>query len=127
MRPATGCTFASAAVARSKGTPETSIVVRTPSRLDTLKRPSKVLSMRASPQELSTTKAIPFRETAVAGAVQAAPGEHSGELHSLHVVHIEHGVLELRHFEQALLRARVVLHVAVIIEVIAREIGEQSG
>src|SRR5207249_8664234 len=46
---------------------------------------------------------------------------------SLHVVQIEHGVLEPRYFEQALLRARIALHVAVIVEVIAREIGEQGG
>ena len=67
------------------------------------------------------------RETTVARAVRAASGERSGKPHSLHVVQIEHGVLEIGHFEQALLRARIVLHVAVIVEVIAREIGEQSG
>src|SRR5882762_6404972 len=66
MRPATGCRSARAAAARSKGTPETSIVVRTPSRLDTLKRPSSVLSMRASPQELLTSNAMPFGATSIA-------------------------------------------------------------
>src|SRR5713101_3407111 len=102
MRPVTGCRSASAAVARSKGTPETSIVVRTPSRLDTLKRPSRALSTRAAPQE------------------------HASYVHPLHVVQVEHGVLQLRRFEQALLRARVALHVAVIVKMVAREIGEQS-
>src|SRR5258708_7469877 len=47
-------------------------------------------------------------------------------MHPLHVVQVEHRVLQLRRFEQALLRARVALHVAVIVEMVAREIGEQS-
>ena len=65
------------------------------------------------------------REAAVAGAADPAPGERTGEMHPLDIVEIEHRVLQARRFEQALFRACVTLHVAVIVEVVAREIGEK--
>ena len=63
-------------------------------------------------------------KAAVSGAVDP-PGENAREVGALHVIQVEHGVLQARRLEQPPLGAGIALHVAVVVEVITREVGKQ--
>jgi hypothetical protein len=57
----------------------------------------------------------------------AAAFRIDGQLAAEGVVDVDHARLQVRTCEQARLRVAVVLHAAVVVEVVARQVGERGG
>ena len=146
MRPGAARTCASARITCSSGRSQSSSTAITVSRLSTLKSPTSGTRQRArAPARIEFELDAARRQRDVHGAHEpgggarvrlvaaagddqpAAAARIDGELAAERVVDVDHARLQVRAREQPRLGGAVVFHGAVIVEMIARQVGERGG